>query len=265
MLKCDKCETEHDGSYGTGKYCSKKCRYAKSDETKKKMSKPKKDSSKMGKYDKSGSNNPNSVSKSGNLKDRNGKQYENVLNSNKENGQRWTNDHREKHSKIMLGESNYMRNKKHTEVTKTKISNTKIEQYKNGLININRINVSRAEEEISNHLNSLDIKHITQFRIQGFTFIYDFFLIDYNIIIEYNGDYWHANPEIYENDKIIDGRTAEEIWSKDKLKKEIAEENGFKFYSIWENKYKPGYKNNYDNKIIEKIINENEKIIVPGS
>ena len=80
MKYCLRCGEEHDGSYGTGRYCCKKCAFTKnenqirsvsgpkSEEVKIKMRKPKKDSSKMGKYDKSGSNNPNSISKNGYLK-----------------------------------------------------------------------------------------------------------------------------------------------------------------------------------------------------
>ena len=28
VLKCENCGNEHDGSYGTGRFCSKKCRYS---------------------------------------------------------------------------------------------------------------------------------------------------------------------------------------------------------------------------------------------
>jgi len=94
MKVCERCGKEHDGVYGTGRYCSKKCAFTKNEnqllairkpkteETKEKMRKPKKDSSKMGKYDKSGANNPNSIEKNGYLKDRVGNQYENICKSN---------------------------------------------------------------------------------------------------------------------------------------------------------------------------------------
>jgi len=273
MKECERCGIKHDGTYGKGRYCSKKCAFTKnenqllalrkpkSEDTKLKMRKPKKDSSKMGKYDKSGSKNPNSVSKNGLLKDRLGEQYENVSKSNKINGQRWSDDNKNKHSEIMLGDSNWMRDKSHSLETKLKISETKLEQYKNGDIKINKTCISKGEIEISIYLDKNGIEYQQQFVIKGFGFRYDFYLPTYNIIIEYNGDYWHTNPEIYEESKIVDGKSAKEIWEKDNLKKDIAEKNGFIFYTIWEKDYKPGYKNYHNNDLILKIIEENEDSI----
>ena len=98
---CERCGIEHSIKYGSGRYCSKKCAFTKnenqlfilskpkSEEAKQNMRKPKKDSSKMGKYDKSGDNNPNSKKKNGELKNRNNPSYDNVCKSNKENGLRW--------------------------------------------------------------------------------------------------------------------------------------------------------------------------------
>lgn len=212
----------------------------------------------MGKYDKSGSNNPNSISKNGYLKDRTGDQYKNICISNKKNGLGWSEENRIRHSILMRGDSNWMRNKKHSDETKLKISNAKLEQYKNGLVNLNRNFMSDGEYAIANFLKDKKIEFKQQFQIDKISFIYDFYLPLYNIIIEYNGDYWHVNPEIYNEDKVIvDGKTANEIWEKDNLKKKIAEENGYKFYTIWEKDYNPGYKKVYNNKLIVEILNEN--------
>jgi len=64
-----------------------------------------------------------------------------------------------------------------------------------------------------------------------------------NIIIEVNGDYWHANPLLYDDDNTIKYFKMGEvfpstIWEKDKLKENTAKENGFKFITIWENDIK---------------------------
>ena len=270
MKECLRCKQEHDGSYGTGRYCSKKCAFTrnenqlaalrrpKSEEAKMNMRKPKRDSSKMGKHDKTGEKNPNSIARNGKLKDRDGDQYKNICTANKKNGLGWSEENIKKHSERMLGETNWMRNKKHSDETKLKISISKKEQYEKGLVKINKNTISNGEISISNYLISKNIEFKNQFQIKNVSFIYDFYLPLYNIIIEYNGDFWHANPTIYNEDKILtDGKTAEEIWEKDKLKKQIAEENGYKFYTIWEKDYNPGYKNIYDNNIIQQIINEN--------
>lgn len=77
-------------------------------------------------------------------------------------------------------------------------------------------------------------------------FIYDICFKDK--IIEVNGDYWHANPDLYKSDTIMkENLKAENIWIKDKIKKENAEKHGYKILSVWEKDIK-------DNK--EKVIEE---------
>lgn len=66
-------------------------------------------------------------------------------------------------------------------------------------------------------------------------------------IIEFNGDYWHANPMIYQADDLIRGTPAKELWEKDRIKLEIAKAAGFRTYVVWEKDY-------LDNK--QKIIRE---------
>jgi len=81
----------------------------------------------------------------------------------------------------------------------------------------------------------------------------DYFIKDWNIGIEYNGDLFHANPKIYEkNDTPIPGSnlTSMEIWNRDEKKlKTIEKERGIKIITIWESDL-PEYK-----KLIE-MINE---------
>ncbi len=61
-----------------------------------------------------------------------------------------------------------------------------------------------------------------------------------NKIIEFNGDYWHCNPEKFEanyfNTQIK--MTASEKWQYDKIKIAIAKENGYEILVIWESEYK---------------------------
>ena len=71
---------------------------------------------------------------------------------------------------------------------------------------------------------------------------YDF-KISKNIILEVNGDYWHANPKKYKEDDIIlypkkGLKKAKSIWEKDRLKKETAEKFGYKVFYLWENEIK---------------------------
>ncbi len=69
-------------------------------------------------------------------------------------------------------------------------------------------------------------------------YYYDYTFTDKKIIIEFNGDIWHGNPELYttENWKHPFGVdiTLEEIWEYDKRKKEVAEEAGYTVIYVWE-------------------------------
>lgn len=61
-----------------------------------------------------------------------------------------------------------------------------------------------------------------------------------NILIEINGDYWHANPNKYNIDWVNTNRKqmAKEIWDNDLIKKEVAIKHGYTFVTIWENEIK---------------------------
>ena len=80
-------------------------------------------------------------------------------------------------------------------------------------------------------------------------YAYDFQLS--SKIIEFNGDYWHCNPEYY--DKTYYNKTkhmtAEQIWEYDKIKQQTAEKYNKKYLVIWESEYK-----NNREKTIKKCI-----------
>lgn len=56
-------------------------------------------------------------------------------------------------------------------------------------------------------------------------------------IIEFNGDYWHANPVIYSSTDIIRGKNAYDIWSKDLAKLNLVKDLGFRVKVVWEKDY----------------------------
>jgi very-short-patch-repair endonuclease len=56
-------------------------------------------------------------------------------------------------------------------------------------------------------------------------------------IIEFNGDYWHANPKIYNEDDEIRGTKARDIWQKDKRKISLAHEAGYHTMVVWESDF----------------------------
>jgi hypothetical protein len=56
-------------------------------------------------------------------------------------------------------------------------------------------------------------------------------------IIEFNGDYWHANPKIYSATDRIRGKLASEIWQRDAEKLRVASNAGFRVLVVWESDY----------------------------
>ena len=59
-----------------------------------------------------------------------------------------------------------------------------------------------------------------------------------NKIIEYNGDYWHANPSLYKEDEIIHGKLVKDIWEEDNKKLKLLREYKYEILVIWDMDYK---------------------------
>ena len=99
---------------------------------------------------------------------------------------------------------------------------------------------SKLETRISNVLEELNIGFTRQFWINRKSF--DFKINKTRIILEINGDYWHANPEIYKKDDILKFPNgiikAGEVWKKDSLKNAIAEKYNYFVIYIWEKEMK---------------------------
>jgi G:T-mismatch repair DNA endonuclease (very short patch repair protein) len=70
--------------------------------------------------------------------------------------------------------------------------------------------------------------------------IFDIFIPTINLLIEYNGDYWHCNPNKYLSDYFNHkkNKTAKEIWEYDLNKLYLAKNNGYNCLVIWESDYK---------------------------
>ena len=107
----------------------------------------------------------------------------------------------------------------------------------------NKYKVSRAEKEILLLLEANKYEVKPQFIIPGVPYIYDFYFPKLNVILEYQGDYWHCNPNQYTSGGLVrmaglGNVLVDYIWAKDKLKKEMAERQGFKLITLWEDDYK---------------------------
>ncbi len=63
--------------------------------------------------------------------------------------------------------------------------------------------------------------------------VYDFYLSDYNILIEADGDYWHANPNKYKNLNELNETQITNI-NNDKIKNKLSKDAGFILLRFWE-------------------------------
>lgn len=125
--------------------------------------------------------------------------------------------------------------------------------WENGAITFNRhdsINESKQEKEFVNIIESLG------YSVSRHPFLYtengkkrhlfpDGIIEDKKIIIEYNGSFWHADPNrgYKETDIIHHHKTAKEIWNRDLEKNKIYEKNGYKVFVIWSDDFLKNKKN----------------------
>ena len=120
---------------------------------------------------------------------------------------------------------------------------------------------SKLEYEVVNILYKLNIPHEHTFFVRVTSkkrYFYDIYLPDINLIIEINGDYWHANPIKYkEHDLMRYGAkeiTAGEKWKQDKEKLDTARRLGYKTLTLWESDIREHMTNGtIDNYVTEKI------------
>jgi G:T-mismatch repair DNA endonuclease (very short patch repair protein) len=83
---------------------------------------------------------------------------------------------------------------------------------------------------------------ISEYKIPGTKIIVDEINLEKNIIIEINGDYWHANSLYYKSDDKIKypGKTliANDVWNNNKRREYVLESLGYNVVYIWESDMK---------------------------
>lgn len=126
---------------------------------------------------------------------------------------------------------------------------------------IRGFNQSSLEDDLCLTLNKLEIDYVHSFYVRISNrrrYFYDFLLPKSNLVIELNGDYWHANPAKYKGSDLIhykwDNITAEDIWAKDKIKIDYVESLGYTTLILWEKDLKEHQRNGtYENFIKTSI------------
>lgn len=128
----------------------------------------------------------------------------------------------------------------HSDAYHSKISQELFETIKNVVNNSNT-------EEFKYASNGGELRLYD--KIENKAYYYDFAYK--NKIIEYNGDFWHANPEMYsQDDSFKNGLLASEIWEKDAKKTTFAKMAGYDILVIWHSEYKKDKVNT-----LEKCLN----------
>lgn len=130
------------------------------------------------------------------------------------------------------------------------------------------VNKSEASNIINKYLDELNIKYIEEYLIiyeeTKRPKIVDYYLPEYNIIIEFFGSFWHCNPKIYNSEyyhKYLH-KYAEEIWEKDKIRNKLLlnKTNGL-IIILWEDSiYSNKYHIKYTKEELLEIINNNKNL-----
>ena len=116
---------------------------------------------------------------------------------------------------------------------------------------------SSKEKELLNYIKSVysgTIVEHSRSELHGKEI--DIYLPDLRLGFEFDGKYWHADPNLYSStDIILNKMTAEEIWQRDKEKDKLCEQAGIELIRIkeydWDN-------NNKDEKTRIREIIENK-------
>jgi len=125
---------------------------------------------------------------------------------------------------------------------------------------------SKIELKIQNILNELEVQYVSHYPLKKIengnrNYYYDIYIKEYNLIIEINGTYWHADPRNYKpTDKIHYKKgikTANEIWERDKKKIDFVTELGYNVLTLWEIDINSKKTNK---QLIEFLYNEIDKI-----
>lgn len=120
----------------------------------------------------------------------------------------------------------------HSQTTKDKMSEIAKDKWITGDIGKRKYYTSKLEKTFANILDLLDIKYEILFYAKDIKAFYDFYIPEYNTIIEVDGDFWHCNPDRF---PIPQYESQKKNLIRDKEKNEWAISNGYKIIRIWEN------------------------------
>ena len=147
---------------------------------------------------------------------------------------------------LQKGVYNPFYGKKHTKETLNKIS----EKISNNFPKQGP--VSNKEKKLLTELKKLNQKPIGSYSVGRY--VCDIYVQKHNLIIEFNGDYWHCNPSKYLPNYIHPHKkkTAKDIWEEDEIRIDNIKKYGYNLEVIWESDFN-------DLSHLKKIINKYER------
>ena len=104
------------------------------------------------------------------------------------------------------------------------------------------------KEFIKECIQPLNIEYTTQYYIKEIRHYCDVYISNKNLIIEFQGDYWHGNPKKYTKDKLSDYQLKR--IKKDEELRKYCSEHGINLVEVWESDYNSNSNN------IKKMLNE---------
>jgi very-short-patch-repair endonuclease len=166
---------------------------------------------------------------------------------------------------IFTGEGNPMFGKKLSEDQKRKQKETLCKNYP-GIKNAFSLSKKRTKTKGQIKIFEFVSKNYPEFNFQiekrvcpseSKEFYADIISFDKKVVIEFNGDYWHCNPQKYDENFFhqVKKKKASEIWEQDKKRVEIIKSFGYNVLVIWESHFRLG---DWREKIL-KWVEENEK------
>lgn len=115
-----------------------------------------------------------------------------------------------------------------SETTRQKMSESAIERI---IIN-DQNHSSKLEDKFCEILDNLNIKYQQFFYAKSIKAFYDFYLPDFNLIIEVDGDFWHCNPNTKYSIPVYE--TQIKNLKRDQEKNKWASDNNYKLLRFWE-------------------------------
>lgn len=107
---------------------------------------------------------------------------------------------------------------------------TSLELMQDALLNTTQ---TKPEQIVQECLEKLKINFIPQYKltVDGVYRYFDFMLVDFNILLEVDGDFWHANPLIYDRNNLHEAQIR--TLNNDTIKNEMVRKANIKLIRFW--------------------------------